>query len=380
MNTLRPILLALLCLLASRPALAASARSDEGGVWHVRIRGDLDSLRLARDFAETLAEADADHPALILVELEADRDRLDLVWMMGRAIRRAEAPVAIWLRDGRDDEVGLGAALLGVMADACWISPGTAVVTNPGDDLAELMPEDLDLERLGRELRGAMWVALEERGADRRLAEALVHPRQDAWAQLDSGVWSLALGSERPPSAQRIVSIPVLGSAEPRVQIEADALLGLKLARGEAQTVPALLRQAGVPTALSRRRTLRSGLEDADRSVRRALLQLDEAIELIDRTLRVRIDRSLRGPAANRPYREAGARAATLVAEAAAELDEVEARIRSYPEILCRPAPGQAALGDETASQRAAAWRSALESRRRDLDAARARAEDYRRR
>src|SRR5690606_8922145 len=254
--------LCLLCLLAH----AAPARPADGGVWHVRIRGDLDSLRLARDFAETLAEADADRPALVLVELEADRDRLDIVWMMGRAIHSAEAPVAIWLRDARDDQVGLGAALLGVIAGSCWVSPGTAVASEPGDDLAQLMPEDLDRERLGRELRGAMWVALEERRADRRLAEALVHPRQDAWAQVDSGVWSLTLGSDRPSGARRIVSVPALGGG-PRVQIAAEALLGLKLARGEAQTLPALLRQAGVPTAVSRRRTLRSGLDEAERSV-----------------------------------------------------------------------------------------------------------------
>src|SRR5690606_20075196 len=119
---------------------------------------------------------------------EADRDRLDVVWMMGRAIRMAEAPVAVWLCDLRDREVGLGAALLGAVADSCWISPGVAVTAGRGSNLSDLMPEDVDLERARREVRGAMWVALEERGADRRLAEALVSPSQDAWAADDSGV------------------------------------------------------------------------------------------------------------------------------------------------------------------------------------------------
>jgi hypothetical protein len=378
--TPRPILLALLCLLAVTPGAAGGPRADtaDGGVWHVRIRGDLDSARLARDFAETLNEADRDRPALILVEIEADRDRLDVVWMMGRAIRSAEAAVAVWLRDPRDDRVGLGAALLGAVADSCWISPGTAVATAPGAGLAELLPEDVDLERARREIRGAMWIALEERGADRRLAEALVDPRQEVWVGADAGVWSLTLGPDRPAGARRIVSVDAPG--EPRVQIEADALLGLKLARDEVRTTGALLRRASAPTVASRHRTLRSGLDDAERSVRRAVLQLDEAIEQVERTLRVRVDRKLRGPGAERPYREAGARAATLIAAAAATLDDVEAQVRSYPEILCRPAPGQATLGDESAAQRAAAWRRALESRRRDLDAARARAEDYKRR
>src|SRR5690606_10617375 len=90
-------LLASLAAIAPGASAAASAEATDGGVWHVRIRGDLDSARLARDFAETLLEADRDRPGLILVELEADRDRIDVVWMMGRAIRDAQAPVAIWL-------------------------------------------------------------------------------------------------------------------------------------------------------------------------------------------------------------------------------------------------------------------------------------------
>src|SRR5690606_18807249 len=101
-----------------------------------------------------------------------------------------------------------GCALLGGVATSCWIHPDTTVATAPGADLAALTPEDLDLERVHRELRGALWVALEERGADRRLAEALVDPRQEAWATEDTGVWSLMLGSERPPGARRIVAIP----------------------------------------------------------------------------------------------------------------------------------------------------------------------------
>lgn len=273
MGPARAILPALLLLLGLSPAAAA-----DGGVWHIQVRGDLDSVRLARDFAAVVSEADRDRPALILVELEADRDRLDIVWMMGRAIRSAEAPVAVWLRDPRQREVGLGAALLGAAADSCWISPGLAVAAGAGSSLAELMPEDVDLERAERELRGAMWLALEERSADRRLAEALVCPRQDAWAieEAGPGGWLLALGSQRPAGGQPIVKLDPLG--EPQVRLDSAALLGLKLARAEAPTTGALLRRAGAPVAVSRHRTLRSGLEDAERSVRRAVLQLDEAL------------------------------------------------------------------------------------------------------
>ncbi len=380
--TLHSLLLAVAAVLGGAPgAISASGLpgAGDGAVWHIRVQGDLDSASLGSAFADDLAEADADRAGLILIEVDGRRARLDVVWMMGRAIRDARSPVALWLR-GEGGEVGLGAAVLGSLADTCWVDPATTVISGPGDDLAELAPEDLDRERMLRELRGAMWVSLGERGADRRLAEALVQPRQEAWAgPARSGVCALTLGSaEREPGSTRIVDARANG--EVRVRIDAPTLCGLGLATGEARAIGGLLRRAGAPTVVSRRRALRSGLADAEREVRTAILRLDEAIAQIERTLRVRVDSSLRGPAAQRPYHEAGQRAAALVAEAARALDDVEAQLRTYPEILRLRGPGQAELGDESPSQHAAAWRRALERRRRDLNEARAQAEDYKRR
>ncbi|MFG0285766.1 MAG: hypothetical protein ACF8R7_15225 [Phycisphaerales bacterium JB039] len=359
---------------------ARVACAGDGAVWRLKVAGDLDSRQLAAAFTEAVAEADRDRARLIVVEIDADRSRLDLVWMMGRSLRAAETPVAVWLRDlDRDGGVGLGAALLGAMASACVIEPAAVVRFGPGDDLRDLLPEDFDAERTERELRGALWVALGERGADRRLAEALVAPRQDAWAiSTPEGGRTLAVGGDRPAQGDRIVELRPTG--ELRVRIDAETALGLGLATQTARTIGALLRQQEAPVVARRQRVLESELEEAERRVHDEVRRIDEAIEQIERTLRVRVDSSLRGPAAVRPYHEAGRRAAALVAESLGALEEIEASLRRFPEILRRRGPGQAELGDETAAQHASAWRRALESRRRDLEEARAQAQDYQRR
>src|SRR3954452_19210843 len=63
-----------------------------GRVAHIRVIGDLDNARVARDVGAELERAAREKAGLIVLELEAARSRPDVVWEVGRAVRESAVP------------------------------------------------------------------------------------------------------------------------------------------------------------------------------------------------------------------------------------------------------------------------------------------------
>lgn len=318
---------------------------------------------------------------LLLLELDGDRWRADVVWAAGQKIRNSPVPVAVYLSDAAGRSVGGGQLMLGLLATECFVEPGTVVREAPGDDLRELAPEGSDFEQITRELSGAVYTRLTDLRAPSELADVLVGLGSGKAQPL---LWALyEPAAQTPARVQRedpveIIpgtrSVPIVTRAfdgSPRLSIPADTGVALRLYRG-AQASPASACAAlGYRAGIKSHVRLDSGLDDARRRTGADL----EAIDTLTERVKALLDLPDPPHAATSPdrYRRAGKSAADEIDAGRALLARCEKALEDYPELLRAPAPGQTAVGGKPSAY-AARWRSAVQSRRDRLDKLEARA------
>ncbi len=335
-----------------------------GKVWHLRITGDLDSDRLARDFAAELDRAASANAALLLLELDGNRSRPDVVLAMGRRVTECRVRTAAYLADGRDRRVGIGQLMLGVLCTDAFVAPGTRVVHTAADDLRALAPDDTDWRRIADDLIAEAGTRIESRSGDARLAGLLVAPVESAWFVAEADPARIETDPPPGPGAQFVY---FASSGPDRIEIDAALAVSLRLARGIPAGVPRLLTDLGARAGSPRTQVkLSSGLGDAERRLEREMGDLRVAMERIQETLRVTAAKLDRRPQPS-DYRRAGNAALQQIDAADRALADAESLTAEYPELLRdavpTPSAGRARL---------------LTDLRRDLDRRRATAEEYR--
>lgn len=352
--------LALTSLAAAQPT-DKPAPAPRGKVWHITLRGDLDCRALADEAERALQAANDAGAGLILLELDGDRARDDLVRDLGRALLASDAPVCVWLNDPRGRRVGRGQLLLGLLADRCAIAPRTAIIHESDGDLADLAPEGTDREQVRRELSGAIYTQLRERTGDPDPAAALVSLDSPLWIVRDGPTARLTPAAPQEPATARLV---FEAPATP-LRLTADDLVALGWAAGPHPSAAAVLSASGRAGASRTERTLRSGLADARDRLERALAHADERAAAIDAVLdlRPRDSRVL----TDRDHHDAGSRAREMIDAARALLRDAEDLCAAYPELTALPAPGATTVA-ASARANATRWRSAFQTRRDRLD------------
>ncbi|HYE01956.1 MAG TPA: hypothetical protein VD963_01845 [Phycisphaerales bacterium] len=351
--------------IASEPEPARPARATGHRVLHVRVQGDLDSLKLARDFAAVMAQAAAQGTALVLLELDANAWRPDVVWAMGDALRSAGARGVTLLADERDGRVGAGALALGLCTSRCYLEARTAVRTEAADDQRARAPAETDWERVDRELQGAIWATLKRHGADTQLLEALLSPGGDLWA-VSGAAPGPPLLTTQPPSdgtrAERLLTRSALGGPS-RLELSAATAVSLCLVSGTARGVGDVLAREGTGGAPGSRTTvtLASGLAEARRDLGAGIAALDDELAEAARVLSD-VPRPSRPDAVSKRNR-AGVRALPMLERAAGRLTRCERLMLEYPELLAETVPGTTPVGQE-GERPGAAWRRAFQERR----------------
>lgn len=326
-------------------------------VLHLHVRGDLDSLRLARDFAKVVAEGRADGVEVVLLELSGDRWRADVIHAMAKALRDGQSPgaapargsgrVFVLLDDETDRRVGLGQASLALLADASTMTPKTRLVFGGPDDLRETASPETDWERVDRELQGLLYLAARDRQADVMLTTLLPRPSGPLWAVPAAGAshpWRLV--QSRPDGGASIPIVPPAPEGQaPQFSIDLAAATRLGIVTSQAKDVGQLLASQNLRARPILRKELSSGLEAARMRIARLCGQLDDALRAIDIDLNQA--GRLRGQDAPRRKREAGTRGIAAVAEAERHLFDAEALMIDYPELLAGLPPGRTPVGQE---------------------------------
>ncbi len=337
MNTIIAAILALACLGSAPPDRPA------GPVVHIKITGDLDCDRLAADFAASLDAAERDGAALIVVEMDGDRWRTDVVWAMGKRVRSSTARVAAFLHDPAGRRVGTGQLMLGMLAGSCWISERTRVVGAAADDRRDLAPETTDWERVERELTGALWLAIQERAGDPQLGTLLARPTDAAWGVREESGGTRITTSAPATAADAIPFIVADPAGGMRVDMPGELCVRLKAA-GEASSVARVVHGAGGGTGASRSRTqLVSALADKPREWTAIMEQTRVTLRRIERDLTLRSTDLGRRPT-DADYRRAGDRARRDLDTADSLVAGADRLLGAYPELLRGPqGPGRAA-------------------------------------
>lgn len=390
-RALAAIVAACACLGAAPPAASpGQERAPASKLIHLRIRGDLDCMKLARDVSRELARARPDGPSFIVVELDGDRWRADVVWTIAQEIRATGAPAAALLSDPRGKRVGTGQFMLGLLVSAprysggsasdpapcrLFLAPKTIVGLDPGEDLRTLAPATTDWETVDRELLGAAWLALKARGVDTELAAACLTPSEAVWAVVDDQTGRRRLTIKRPGADAGAVQVVEMSAAMPSPRVAIDGTLAVELGvAATARTVGEVLTLCGVESHGRTTIVVSSGLRSAEREVHRLLGSVAEAVDRAEQTLR-NIPSSYRRDYQIKKQR-AGQEAGALLEEAAAALVRAEGIMEDYPELLRTNPPTRTHVGQDIRSFREE-WRYLFQSHRDRINRLAGRAREY---
>ncbi len=301
---------------------------------HIHLTGDLDAISCVDRLRDQLDEAREDGATLLLLEIDADRTRPDVLLALAEAVRQAEIPTIGFLIDERDRRVTAPAlALALVVGDRVAIDPRTAVRFERGDWREDLLPDDVVPAQAIEELRMAVQRALADREIDPTVA--------NAW-------------------------LPALDAA-PADEIAPQSLYAVGVDTVIAQTPARVCRVAGHRGQVPRAIEIQTSLAPAQRGVERLLLCADDALEQSRRMLDLRNQRPDQREVTVHDHRRAGDEALDRLAQAAACIDQAEQVLRAYPEILLSAPPGRTDVGATRQNLRTA-WRYRLDELRDDID------------
>lgn len=352
-------------------------RTQTTTVLHIRISGDVDSMAMVRELQSRIETARGDGTDAVLIEIGPGRIRQDLAWMLGRTISEASDRVWVLMAGRNGSSVGPESLELGVLSGLCWMMPGIRVEWDGPAESDGLIPEHVDRERMARERYSDLWVALERRGANVRLADGLLRPTTPLRAlRVMAGKTTLMDGPIDSAERHDVLTLvePLLDGGT-KGSIGADMAQALELVDGVVgsarQAIRAGLGDRGAGALRTSRVTMASGLGKAIAEAHRLMDVSRAESSLADRVLRRRLESGLGRSAYERAVRERANEALAAVERGEAALRSLESLVRDHPEILRTRGPVQADLpGVEDGS--AAAWGREIERVRRSLAGTRA--------
>lgn len=353
-------------------------RQGTAVVLHVRVEGHIDSVAMVRELQGHLERGADPRFEGVLLELGPGRIRDDLAWTLGSAISAARSPVWVWLA-GDGGDAGPEQLELAMLGTASWIDPGVSVVWEGPPACGELMPETVDRDRMVRERYSSLWVALERRGANTRLAEGLLRPSAPLRAtRVVAGECELVQGPVAPGEDRGLLTLvePVANGGT-RGHVPPSVAVALHMVDGVERSARLVLRRAlgedaarGLRTErVSLKSDLAAQIEEAHKQI--AIARAEAA--LARDQLRERIESGLGRGAYDRAVRARAREALATVERGEAALQQFESLADEHPEVLRTRAPVQADLPgvEETAAR---AWAREIEYIRRGLASTRAEA------
>jgi hypothetical protein len=340
-----------------------------GAVHRIVMRGDLECARDVRQARDALDAACKERAALVVLELGGNAARLDLLLELGSAVLDAPAPVVVLLNDPDDRRVGPAQLCPGLLAPRCYITPDTLVRGSIAGPLADLAPESTPWAQVCEQLRDELARALARRETDQAFAGILVSPTAQAWVLLEPQVTVL----NEPPASRAIQAVSLPEDGPPLFSMDAKRAAACRLVDEIVPSPAAVESRQGIRAPVRVNHDVRPSLAAADARARATQDQAEHAAEEVRKVLKLPDPETRSVPTAR--YRAAGDRALEMIRRSEATLAELEGILADYPELLRRPAPGQAAVGEESSSQ--SRWRSLVQTRRDRLERFRIAAERF---
>ena len=349
-----------LWLMVAMVMFAASVASGQDRVraWRVRLEGDLDAMRLVQLLQVQFTEAARDRAGVILLEVEGRKSRQDVVWRLAQTVRTSSVPVVSYVGRG---EHGAGHVAIAMLAKRVYVHPDAAVVWESSDDCREFAPADTDWEQVCRQLSGALFQAIKDRGGEPRLAEVMVGPTPDTWIVSDTED-RLSVTFSQPHREGDKSEQVAFGGMAAAAKLHIPAKFVAKGFGIETSATSAGVMRAENMTVVSRQpRVIASELHDAASGARSVILGFDARMKSAEESLKAANAAGAK-PAGQGRAEQARAveRAMRLVTIQEEELRSAESRLREYPEVLRMIPPDKTSIMEDSASKRRTAWESAF--------------------
>lgn len=365
------------CVLAFATACCAQ---DRVRAWRMRLEGDLDSMRMVEDFQEQLREAERARIGAVLLEIEGQRSRADVVWRLGQVMQAAPAPIVAYVGRSSGGSIGAGHWALAMLARSVYVHPEVFVHWTYADDLRRLAPDDTDWALITRRIVDAVGDSLRRRGFDAAPADLLFADMVDAWVTTDEAgavvvkrSQPLEAGGEH--FAEQVIFAGGVDAA--RFELSPQVLMRIFGAK-PASTTAVAMREEHLSVISRQPRVITSGLAEAEREVRFALDMVEPGLKLADEHVKeAKAAASKPGAQARTQQAKAVESALGLVGTVESGIREAEDKVRMYPEILRTVPPGKTSLMDESASKRRAAWEAVFNRAWSRVRSVRAAAEGY---
>lgn len=389
-----------------RPAPSAGTQKSLRSVRtaHIRLRGNLDCLRLPADLREAFSAARADRAGAIVIELDGDSWRADVTLGLAQVIAehrassegsanaesssfapredgaadRNAARIIVLLDDRSDHTVGSGQAALALAADAAYVGQDVSIVGEADHELTLWYPVTLARTAVLADLRAVLAVSCTAPGRTAALADLLPRPSKpmwwignDPWTPGPASLSTVAPPTDPPFAAGTLAGPPDATPEQLRLAIDARAAVQIGLARAAVSGVPAALTVEQLRASSTKRIDISSDLMRTIERAERELADLDTDLRQV--SSQVRDAARSRSVETLSKRRAIGETASDRLDKLERRLAEVEAIAAEYPELLTRIPPGQTPIG-QTASRLPLLWRDLFQTHRDTLADLRARA------
>lgn len=381
---------------------AAGSISGKDRWLRVLCEGELVLSRSAEQFREVMRAAQ-DSADLVLVEIESQSSRPDVILSMVREIRASRVPVYVYARNfplacggvlepgslpraRSRPTVDTGSLLLGLAARGFAADGEVCFRQEIDPNLLELAPEKTSWDEVYEELVEGATADLVRRGAAdgpaREFAMAIVTPREPRWLAINSatGAFSVlgpdASSLDGAPAGSALVSTNSV-TGRPFALIQPGDACSIGLCELDARGADTWMARLGMRSDRVESRSL--GLHALHWKLRvvkagRQLKDVDEGLDALSELLKLP-DPAKRSVAKD-TYRKAGVRGLEKVAQTQEQIEALEQDLRDYPELLRTAPPGQTEVGAKPSSF-ASKWRSMVQARKDKLAKLKAKAEMF---
>jgi len=339
-----------------------------GPPMRIVLAEDLDCEAAAVAFESALREAVSQRSSIVVIDLQSNDARLDLVNRLAVAIRDAGLPTAAWVGGG-DKHICPGMLALAMFTERVIVREQIFVSGSPRSDLELFAEATTSWSVHAGELRDRLAVRLLNRSDHDAVAAMLTGEVPVAYLVSDTPHDRFHT-AEPPPNGARAVS-----QGPPtrlRLSLGSKELKSSGLVEAVARDWNAASRLLGIGRRVEERRIDVSAWR-TNSTVASTIYNIERDIGLTKAVLDLP-DSSTKRVAPSR-YREAGQGALRTLSDASNALAKIEADLLAIPEVMRLPAPGQSPL--EKPSTHAAKWRSIIRELRSDLADLERKAKDF---
>lgn len=350
---------------AAQPTTPKERPSSYCRIRHIGVSGNLDTMRVAREIESRIQQASKAQVDSIVIELSGNKWRPDVVHAIAGSLRAATVRTNIWLRRSKDGSVGVGQAVLGLIATECWIEPGTEIAGSSDGDCLDLSPKGTNHAKLIQELMRWAGERRDIRDFDPLLPRLLLGPPTALWAVGDQPTGRLRItpidpASERQAPARAFALSRPKPGAPADLSISSEVAADLHLALGEATYMINLFEHRGLKPDSSLPLPIVVDLNQILGNATKSLDALDRELESIETVLGAK-PRDQRINTQNF-YRDLGDKVLKRTSKAREQLDACEETLVDDPEIARTPPPGASRVG--APDTHATAWRRTFQKRR----------------